>query len=65
MAGFNQKRIKKFLRLTDLAKEFAKVGIRAKFPKISDSKLKEKLIEKINLNNVQEQWERLKLLKKS
>ena len=65
MVKFNQNRIKEFLRLTDLAKEFAKVGIKVRFPKISNQELKAKLIEKINLNNIQEQWERLKLLKKS
>jgi len=65
MAEFNQSQIKDFFQLTNLADEFAKIGIRIQFPKISDSKLKEKLIEKRNLNNIQERWERLKLLKKS
>ncbi|MBU1102499.1 hypothetical protein KJ853_02470 [Patescibacteria group bacterium] len=51
--------------LNNLAEEFAKIGVKMQTPKISGEKLREKLIEKWNLNNIQEQWERQRLSKKS
>lgn len=60
----NQNKLKSFKRLTELSEEFAKIGINMQFPKICGAELKKKLIEKWNLNNFEEQWERQKLLKK-
>jgi len=58
----NQK-IKDFWRLKKLAEEFAKVGIKAQSPRISPEALEQKIIEKRNLNNLEEQCGRKKLLK--
>lgn len=61
----NKNKLDEMIKLNGLAEEFAKIGIKMQMPKISDTKLRQKLIEKWNLNNIQEQWERRTLLKKS
>lgn len=58
-------KLEEMIKLNSLAEEFAKIGIKMQTPKISGIKLRKKIIEKWNLNNIQEQWERQKLLKKS
>jgi len=58
-------KISKMINLNRLAEEFAKIGIKMQSPKISAGNLRNKIIEKWNLNNIQEQWERQKLLRKS
>jgi len=58
-------KLEEMIKLNDLAQEFAKIGIKIQAPKISGVKLRQKLIEKWNLNNIQERWERQMLLKKS
>ncbi len=57
------KKIKRFWQLNKLAEEFAKVGIKEQYPNITADTLRQKLIEKRNLNNLEEQWERKKLSK--
>lgn len=61
----NKNKLEELTELNNLAEEFAKVGIKMQTPKISGSQLRKRIIEKWNLNNIQEQWERQKLLKKS
>lgn len=64
MKTIHQNQIKGLFRLNKLAEEFAKIGIKMQSSKISGNKLNAKVIDRWNLNNIQEQWERKKLLKK-
>jgi len=61
----NRNKLEAMRKLNNLAEEFAKIGVKMQTPKISRTELRKKIIEKWSLNNIQEQWERQMLLKKS
>jgi len=65
MKTIKQNQIKELFRLNKLAEEFAIIGIKIQSPKISNDQIRAKVVERWNLNNIQEQCERKMLLKKS